>query len=146
LTAPNEHRELSADVRHANGVWTVALVDMPEDVGEKRAGQTSLVYGRLLPKGFTRENFAGHPAKPIDAARLAALLDWTRSAMKQTGVPGVGLGIVQGPAMARPEGVPARPVPRALGRGMSLLLPIAWGACAAPPQTREVISTRWKYP
>jgi CubicO group peptidase (beta-lactamase class C family) len=95
LTAPNEHRELSADVRRANGVWTVALVDMPEDVSEKRSGQTSLVYGRLLPKGFTRENFAGHPAKPLDAARLSALLDWTRTAMKQTGVPGVGLGIVQ---------------------------------------------------
>lgn len=108
LTSPSEHRQLSVDVRRANGAWTAVVLDMPEDVAEKRAAQTGLVYGRLLPKGFTRENFAGRTAHVLDQARLDALLDWTRAAMRHTGVPGVGLGIVQNGRVVHAGGLGVR--------------------------------------
>jgi CubicO group peptidase (beta-lactamase class C family) len=95
-TSPNEKRTVLADVRRANGVWTVALYDMAEDVAEKRLAQVGAVFGRLLPKGYTRENFAGRRAHTLDATRLAELKAFVQRAMAATGVPGVGLGLVQG--------------------------------------------------
>ncbi len=95
LTSPNEKRGVGASARFANGVWTVVIYDMTDAVGEKRSGQTALVYGQLLPKGFERESFAGKKAHPLDAQRLAALGAFIESGMKQLGIPGVALGLVQ---------------------------------------------------
>src|SRR5687768_10352199 len=72
-TSPNEKRDVGADVRRANETWTVSIYDMAQAIGEKRAAQANLIYGKLLPKGRTRESFAGRKANPLDAARLAAL-------------------------------------------------------------------------
>ena len=36
-TSPNEKRDVGADVRRANDVWTVTIYDMAQAVGEKRA-------------------------------------------------------------------------------------------------------------
>ncbi len=52
-TSPNEKRDVGADVRRANDTWTVAIYDMAQAVGEKRAAQVGLIYGKLLPKGRT---------------------------------------------------------------------------------------------
>lgn len=95
LTSPNEHRAVEAYVRRANGLWTVALVDLGIDVYEKRSGQISTIFGRLLPRGYTRESFAGRQAHALDAARIAALSRHVQDAMQATKVPGVALGIVQ---------------------------------------------------
>jgi CubicO group peptidase (beta-lactamase class C family) len=95
LTSPNENRAVEADVRRANQRWTVVLYDMANDVGEKRGAQVNLIYGKLLPQGYQRERFAGRQAKPLDAGRVAELSRFVRSAMAQTGVPGVALGLVQ---------------------------------------------------
>jgi CubicO group peptidase (beta-lactamase class C family) len=94
-TSPNERRDVGADVRRANGIWTVTLYDMATDVGEKRAAQASLIYGKLLPKGYVRESFAGKKALPLDARRIAELTGFVQTAMKLTGVPGVSVGIYQ---------------------------------------------------
>ena len=51
-TSPNEKRDVGADVRRANDTWTVAIYDMAQAVGEKRAAQVSLIFGKLLPKGY----------------------------------------------------------------------------------------------
>ena len=69
-TSPNEKRDVGADVRRANDTWTVTIYDMAQAVGEKRAAQASLIYGKLLPRGRTRESFAGRKARtPMSTTR-----------------------------------------------------------------------------
>ena len=95
-TSPNEKREVSADVRRANDTWTVVIYDMAHAVGEKRAAQVNLVYGKLLPRGWTRESFAGKKANVLDQTRIAQLTGFVETAMQLTGVPGVSVGLYQG--------------------------------------------------
>ena len=94
-TSPNEKRYVSADVRRANDTWTVAIYDMADAVGEKRAAQVNLVYGKLLPRGWTRESFAGKKAHVLDQGRIAKLARFVETSMKLTGVPGVSVGLYQ---------------------------------------------------
>ena len=94
-TSPNERRDVEVDVRRANDVWTVAISDMAQAVGGKRSAQVALIFGKLLPKGYQRESFAGKKANALDAARMAELSRFVETAMKLTGVPGVSLGIYQ---------------------------------------------------
>ena len=70
-TSPNEHRGVSADARRANGIWTVVSAGPRARRREKRASQVSLMFGKLLPKGYARESFAGQEGAPLDAARVA---------------------------------------------------------------------------
>ena len=94
-TSPNEERDVAADVRRANGVWTVALYDMAQAVGEKRGAQVNQIFGSLLPKGYQRESFAGKKAHALEAQRIAELSRFVQTAMKLTGVPGVSIGLYQ---------------------------------------------------
>ncbi len=94
-TSPNEKRDVVAETRRAGDVWTAIVYDMTQAVGEKRGGAISLVFQRLLPKGYQRETFAGKKANKLDAARLAQLTTWVEAAMKQLGVPGASVGLVQ---------------------------------------------------
>jgi len=94
-SSPNERRDVDVDVRRANDVWTVTISDMAQAVGEKRAAQVALIYGKFLPKGYTRESFAGRKAHRLDAARIAELGRFVETSMKLTGVPGVSVGIYQ---------------------------------------------------
>jgi CubicO group peptidase (beta-lactamase class C family) len=107
-TSPNEKRDVGADVRWANDTWTVVLYDMDQAVGEKRAAQGNLILGKLLPKGRTRESFAGKKANPLDAARLAALRTFVETSMKLTGVPGVSLSLYQDGKVVLAEGFGVR--------------------------------------
>src|SRR5262249_42316048 len=61
----------------------------------KRGGQATLILGRLLPKGYSRESFAGKRANTLDKARVAELGRFVGQGQKELGVPGVALGIVQ---------------------------------------------------
>ncbi len=94
-TSPNEHRAVVAGTLFANDVWTVWIFDMAYDVAEKRGGQTSLIFDRLLPKGYSRESFAGMTAHTLDEARLAEVARFVEDGMKATKVPGVSYGIIQ---------------------------------------------------
>jgi CubicO group peptidase (beta-lactamase class C family) len=96
LTSPNEKRGVSANVRRANDVWTVAIYNMADAVGEKRGAQVGLAFGKLLPKGFKRESFAGKKAHTLDQARIAALSRFVETSMKESGIPGVSLALYQG--------------------------------------------------
>ena len=107
-TSPNEKRDVGADVRQANDVWTVAIYDMAQAVGEKRGAQIGLIYGKLLPKGRTRESFAGKKANTLDDARLAELRKFVETSMKLTGVPGVSVGIYQDGRVVFAEGFGVR--------------------------------------
>jgi len=94
-TSPNEKRGVGAFAQRAGDMWNVAIYDMSDATGEKRLAAVQLVFDRLLPRGYTRESFAGKRAAILDAARLAKLSAFTETAMKELGVPGVGVGIIQ---------------------------------------------------
>src|SRR6185312_14217264 len=94
-TSPNEKRDVGVTAQHAARVWSVAIYDMGQDVGEKRLAQVALIYDDLLPKGYTRESFAGKKAHRLDQARVAELGRFVQAAMRETGVPGVGVGLIQ---------------------------------------------------
>ena len=94
-TSPNEKRAVGVSTQRAGDMWTVAVYDMSDATGEKRLAAVQLVFDRLLPRGITRESFAGKRAATLDAARLAKLSAFTETAMKELGVPGVAIGIIQ---------------------------------------------------
>jgi CubicO group peptidase (beta-lactamase class C family) len=94
-TSPNEKRDVGVDVQRAADVWTVAIYDMAQAVGEKRLAQVVLIYDDLLPKGFTRESFAGKKAHRLDQTRVAELGRFVEGAMQSTKVPGVAVGLIQ---------------------------------------------------
>ncbi len=89
-TSPNEKRDVAAYSRRAGEVWTVIIYDMAQAVGEKRSAAVSLVFGRLLPKGYARESFAGKKAHRLDAERLARLARLGRDGHEGTGRAGRG--------------------------------------------------------
>lgn len=95
LTSPNERRVVAAFVYYSGISWTVIIEDLSEPVAEKRVGQVALIMGRLLPKGYTRESFAGKKANVLDSVRIAELRRFIEQGQKATGVPGVALGLVQ---------------------------------------------------
>jgi CubicO group peptidase (beta-lactamase class C family) len=93
--SPNEKRFVYAGALFANNSWTVWILDMAHDVREKRSAQVNLIFSSLYPIGFNKESFAGRKAHKLDDKKLAELTDYISSAMEKTGVPGVGLGILQ---------------------------------------------------
>ncbi|MEP7012029.1 MAG: hypothetical protein ABJC13_17015 [Acidobacteriota bacterium] len=95
LTSPNERRDVAVRVRFAGGAWNVAIYDMSQGVAEKRASQLGLILGKVLPKGYSRETFAGKKANRLDASRIAALAKFVEDGQKATGVAGVSVGIIQ---------------------------------------------------
>jgi len=95
LTSPNEKRGVNALVLFSGSSWTVVIEDMSDAVAEKRGAQDALVFGRLLPKGYTRESFAGKKANTLDQPRIAELGRFLTQDEKLTGVPGISLGLVQ---------------------------------------------------
>ncbi|HEX9161076.1 MAG TPA: serine hydrolase domain-containing protein [Thermoanaerobaculia bacterium] len=94
-TSPNEKRVVQAATRKANDIWTVSIVDLDEGVAEKRGAQLSLIFGRLLPKGYERESFAGRKAHKLDADRVAQLVKFVDDGRKELRVPGVSIGIIE---------------------------------------------------
>ncbi|HET8538817.1 MAG TPA: serine hydrolase domain-containing protein [Anaeromyxobacter sp.] len=94
-TSPNERRDVAAVARRAGDVWTVVLYDLDQGVAERRLSAVRLVTGRLLPRGYARESFAGKKAHRLDPERIADLTEFVELAMRETRVPGVALGIVQ---------------------------------------------------
>ena len=94
-TAPNEKRVVGARVLKANDMWTVGIIDIDEGVAEKRGAQLSLIFGRLLPKGYTRESFAGKTAHKLDAKRLAELQRFVDDGRKKFRIPAVSIGVIE---------------------------------------------------
>jgi CubicO group peptidase (beta-lactamase class C family) len=95
-TSPNEKRGVGATALRSGDTWTVFIYDMADEVGEKRGAQVALINSRLLPKGYTRETFAGKKAHTLDSQRIAALTAFVESGRQKLRIPGVSVGIVQG--------------------------------------------------
>ncbi|TWI04669.1 CubicO group peptidase (beta-lactamase class C family) [Luteimonas cucumeris] len=94
-TSANDQRGVGATALRRGERWTVAIYDMANAVGDKRSAQVRLIFDRLLPKGYSRESFAGKTAHKLDAARLEQLRQFVENARQQLEVPGVAIGIVQ---------------------------------------------------
>jgi len=94
-TSPNEKRGVDAVVYYSGASWTVVIEDVADAVAEKRGAQLALIFSRLLPKGYSRESFAGKKANALDPARIAELGRFIEQGQKILGIPGVGLGVVQ---------------------------------------------------
>jgi len=107
-TSANELRGVSAQARRRGERWTVLIYDMADAVGGKRDAQIELIYGRLLPKGYSRETFAGKTAHKLDATRIEALKRFVEDARRQFDVPGVAIGIVQDGKVVLAEGFGVR--------------------------------------
>lgn len=95
LTSPNEKRGVDAVVLYAGSSWTVVIEDVADAVGGKRGAQFALIFSRLLPKGYSRESFAGKKPNVLDQARIAELGRFVESGQKVLGIPGVAVGLVQ---------------------------------------------------
>ena len=94
-TSPNEKRGVDAVVYYSGSSWTVVIVDVANAVAGKRSAQLALIFSRLLPKGYSRESFAGKKANTLDQARIGELGRFVEQGQRVLGVPGVGLGVVQ---------------------------------------------------
>jgi len=93
-TSPNERAAIQAIALRAAKTWTVLLIDGTEPTLEKRASPIGLVYQSLRPKGYQKESFAGRQAHPLDAARVTQLTDFVQNSMKQLGIPGAGMALL----------------------------------------------------
>ena len=94
-TSPNEKLVLEALVLRKGDAWTVLLLDAAEATLDKRGAAVNQLYGSLKAPGYVVENFAGKAAHKLDQARIDQLLDFTRTAMADLQVPGVGLALIQ---------------------------------------------------
>ncbi|HYM87328.1 MAG TPA: serine hydrolase domain-containing protein, partial [Pseudoxanthomonas sp.] len=103
----NEQRGVSALARRRGERWTVMIFDLANAVSDKRDAQIELI-GRLLPKGYSRETFAGKTAHKLDATRIETLKQFVESARQQFDVPGVAIGILQDGKVVLAEGFGVR--------------------------------------
>ncbi|HSV22011.1 MAG TPA: serine hydrolase domain-containing protein, partial [Xanthobacteraceae bacterium] len=95
-TSPNEKAVVYGLAWRAGGAWTVVIVEATRSTFEKRNAAFSLTIGSLRPRGYQREMFAGRKAHLLDADRIALLKEFVQNVMRDFGIPGVGLSLVDG--------------------------------------------------
>jgi CubicO group peptidase (beta-lactamase class C family) len=99
-TSPNEKAVVYALAWRAGGDWLVVIVEAALSTFEKRNAAFSLAIGSLRPKEYQREMFGGRKAHPLDADRIAALKEFVQDVMRDFGIPGVGLSLIDGGRVA----------------------------------------------
>jgi len=99
-TSPNEKAVVYALAWRAGGDWMVVIVEAALSTFEKRNAAFALAIGSLRPKSYQREMFAGMKAHPLDADRIAVLKAFVQDVMRDFGIPGVGLSLVDGGRVA----------------------------------------------
>ena len=92
--SPNERAYVFATARRKDKQWTVQIVDGSEATAEKRLAALRLMAQTLRPKGYERESFAGRKAHTLDAAHIAAMTDFVTASMKELGIPGASIALV----------------------------------------------------
>jgi CubicO group peptidase (beta-lactamase class C family) len=93
-TSPNERADVQAIAFRSGSAWTVTILEGTDPTFEKRASQLSLIVQSLRPKGYKRESFAGRKALALDRERIAQLQDFLSTSMKQFGIPGASLALI----------------------------------------------------
>ncbi len=99
-TSPNEKAVVYALAWRAGGDWLVVIVEAALSTFEKRNAAFALAIGSLRPKSYQREMFAGRKAHPLDADRIAVLKEFVQDVMRDFGIPGVGLSLIDGGRVA----------------------------------------------
>src|SRR6201988_4714773 len=95
-TSRNEKAVVYALAWRAGEDWTVVIVGSSPATFSVRSAAFSLTIGSLRPKGYQREMFSGKKAQALDAERITLLKDFVQDVMRQHGVPGVGLSLIDG--------------------------------------------------
>ena len=93
-TSLSEKLTLRATAQRKGADWTVTIVRGADATAEKRLGALGLIGETTVAKGYAKENFLGKPAHRLDPARVALLREFVREGMKQIGIPGVGLALI----------------------------------------------------
>lgn len=92
--SPNEHALVQALALRRGDRWTIVIFEGNEATAEKRAAAIGLISQSLRPAGYTREQFIGRAAHPLNAERVAVLTAFVQSAMQQLSVPGTAIALV----------------------------------------------------
>lgn len=95
-TSPNERAVVEAIALRAGSTWTVVILDGTDPTVEKRGAPISLLFSSLRPRGYKRESFAGRKAQPLDAARIAQMKAFVETSMKELGIPGASMALIDG--------------------------------------------------
>ena len=95
-TSPNERAVVEALALRAGTAWTVIILDGTDPTVEKRSAPIDLVFESLRPKGYQRESFAGRKPHPLDAVRIAQLKEFVQTSMRELGIPGVAIALMDG--------------------------------------------------
>jgi CubicO group peptidase (beta-lactamase class C family) len=95
-TSPIEKAMVHVFAWRLGKVWTVSILEASTANYQKREAELSLLLGSLHARGYQRENFAGKRPHPLDTKRIAKLRDFVEIAMRDLGVPGAALGLVDG--------------------------------------------------
>jgi CubicO group peptidase (beta-lactamase class C family) len=93
-TSPNEKAAVEAIAFRSGAKWTVVILDGSQATVEKRAAAVGLVVESLRPAAYHRETFAGRTAHPLDAARIAMLRAFVQTSMRQLGIPGAAIALI----------------------------------------------------
>jgi CubicO group peptidase (beta-lactamase class C family) len=93
-TSPNERAAVQALALRAGSRWTVVILDGTDPTVEKRSAPIGLVFESLRPKDYKRESFAGRTPRPLDEAHIAQLKDFVETSMKELGVPGASIALI----------------------------------------------------
>lgn len=93
---PNEKKLVIVGVARRKGDMVyVTLLHAPLATASRRGAQMQQIVTSLKVAGQDKESFAGKSAHKLDEARQAKLDSFIAEAMKQTGVPGAAVAVVQ---------------------------------------------------
>lgn len=95
-TSPNQRAAVQALAFRTGARWTVLILDGHDATAEKRLAAINLVIASLRPAGYSRENFAGRTAHPLDEVRIAQLKSFIQTSMQELEVPGVSIALFDG--------------------------------------------------
>ena len=84
-----------AQAVHDGQEWVVMLADLSGPVAARRESQLTLLLGSLRAKGYAGPPPLLRKAHPLDAARIAALVDFLEQARIAFDIPGAALGLMQ---------------------------------------------------
>ncbi len=107
-TSPTERAVVVAIALHSADGWTVAIANGTEPTFEKRGAQINLVIQSLRPRGYARESFAGRKANPLTPERIEALRSFVETSMKQLGIPGASLALLDNGKVVYEGGIGVR--------------------------------------
>ncbi len=92
---PGDDRFRYAQAVHDGREWVVLLADLSGTVAARRESQFTLLLGSLRAKGYAGPPPLLRKANTLDAARIAALVDFLEQARVAFDIPGAALGLVQ---------------------------------------------------